>query len=90
MIVLEPEPEPDESKIAAHSVKMPVSDEHYAMVDSGAHAIIVPLRPDLCGEIAECKVPSAMVEGPIVQVLKSLGCCVAPTSHPHIPGVAHR
>ena len=61
----------EESKIAAHSVKVPVSDEYYAIVDSETNAIIVPLHPDICGEIAECKVlPSATVEGRIVQVLK--------------------
>ena len=32
--------------------------------------IIVPLHPDMCGEIAECKVASATVEGPNAQVLK--------------------
>ena len=67
MIVLEPEAEG--SKIAVHTV-VPVSDEYYAMMDSGTNAIIVPLHPDMCGEIAECKVPSATVDGPIVQVLK--------------------
>ena len=65
MIALEPETE--ESKIVAHTV-VPVSDEHYAMMHSGTNAMIVPLRPDMSGEIAECKVPSATVEGPIVQV----------------------
>ena len=40
------------------------------MVDSGTNAVILPLRPDMCGEIAEYKVPSATVERPIVQVLK--------------------
>ena len=39
------------------------------MVDSGTNAIIVPLRPEMCGEFAECKVPSATIEGRIVQVL---------------------
>ena len=29
------------------------------MMDSGANAIIAPLHPDMSGEIAECKVPSA-------------------------------
>ena len=66
MIVLEPEAEG--SKIVADTV-VPVSDEYYAMMDSGTNAIIVPLRPDMSGEIAECKVPSATIEGPIVQVL---------------------
>ena len=57
-------------KITVHSVQVPVSDEYYDMVDSGTNAVIVPLRPDMCGEIAECKVPSATIERPIVQVLK--------------------
>ena len=46
---------------------VPVSDEYYAMMDSGTHAIIVRLHPDTCGELAECKVPSATVEGLLVQ-----------------------
>ena len=50
--------------------EVPVSDEYYAMEDSGTNAIIVPLHPDMCGEISERKVPSATVEGPIVQALK--------------------
>ena len=67
MIVLAPEA--GESHLVAHRV-VPVSDEYYAMMDSGTNVIIVPLRPDMSGEIAECKVRSAAVEGPIVQVLK--------------------
>ena len=68
MIVLEAESEG--VKVAAHAVKVPVSDEYYATVDSGTNAIIVPLHPDMCGDMAECKVPSATDEGPIVKVLK--------------------
>ena len=67
MIVLEPEAE--ENMIVAHTV-VPVSEEYSAMMDSGTNAIIVPLHPDMSGEIAECKAPSATAEGPIVQVLK--------------------
>ena len=36
------------------------SEDCYAMVDSGTNAIIVPLHPDMCGEIAEGKVPSSI------------------------------
>ena len=39
-----------------------------AMLDSGTNAIIVPLHPNMEGEVAECQVPSATVTGPIVQV----------------------
>ena len=67
MIVLEPDAE--ENNKAAHTVKVPVSDECYAMVDSGTNAIIVPSHPDMCGRV-ECQASSATVEGPIVQVLK--------------------
>ena len=38
---------------------------------SGTNAVIVPLHLHMCGEIAECKVPSATVERPIVQVTAS-------------------
>ena len=38
-------------------------------MDSGTNAIILPLHPDVCGEIAECRVPSAVAQGPSVQVL---------------------
>ena len=54
-------------------MKAPVTDEYYAMIDSGTNAVIVPLCPEVRGEIAECKVPSATVEGPIVQVLEHQG-----------------
>ena len=84
----------EENQVTAHAVNVRVSDEYYAMVDSGTNAIIVPLHPDMCGVTAECKVPSATVEGPIVQVLKygqerRFPCRPAPVSHPHNPGVAH-
>ena len=66
MIVLHPEDEGDTSAscAAAH-----VSEDCYAMMASGTNAIIVPLHPDMCSEIAECRVPSSVVHGPIVQVL---------------------
>ena len=35
----------------------------YVMVNSGSNAIIVPLHPGMCGEIAECKVPSLRLKG---------------------------
>ena len=47
-----------------------VSDDYYAMMDSGTNTIIVPVHPDVSGEIAECKALSATVQGPIVQVLE--------------------
>ena len=50
-----------------------VSEDYYAMMDSGTNAIIVYLRPDRCGEIAECRVPSSIVHAPIVQVLDYKG-----------------
>ena len=56
MIVLEADNEG--VKVAAHAVKVPVSDEYYAMVDAGTNAIIVPLHPNMCDQIAERKVPS--------------------------------
>ena len=43
------------------------------MMDSGTTAIIVPLHPNMRGEIAECKVPSSVVHGPIVQALNYRG-----------------
>ena len=61
MIVLATKAE--ESNLVAHSA-VHVSDEYYAMMGSGTNAIIVPLHPDMSGEIAECKVPSATVQGP--------------------------
>ena len=68
MIILDPEEQGE--KVTAHAVKAPVTDEYYAMVDSGTNAIVVPLHPEMCEEIAECKTPSAAVEGPTVQVLE--------------------
>ena len=66
MIILEPGDLEDGVVLSAAQVLD--NDEHYAMVDSGTGAIILPLHPDMRGEIAECQVPSATVTGPIVQV----------------------
>ena len=66
MIVLEPD-EVGGTSVSCTAVS--VSEDYYAMMDSGTNAIIVPLHPDMCGEIAECGVPSSIVQGPIVQVL---------------------
>ena len=41
MIILDPEE--TEAGVVAHAVRAPDSDQHYAMVDSGTNAIIVPL-----------------------------------------------
>ena len=30
-----------------------VSEDFYAMINCGTNAILVPLHPDMCGEIAE-------------------------------------
>ena len=49
------------------------NDQYYAMVNSGTNASIVPLRPGMKGEIAECQVPSATVTSPIVQVYSHNG-----------------
>ena len=61
-----------ESEVLEHGIVMNAAeakdnDEYYAMVDSGTNAIILPLHPNMEGEIAECQVPSATVTGPIVQ-----------------------
>ena len=66
MIVLELEEVGDTSVSCA---AVDVSEDYYAMMDSGTNAIIVPLCPDIYGEIAECRVPSSIVQGPIAQVL---------------------
>ena len=52
-----------------------VSEDYYAMMDSGTNAIIVPLHPNMCGEIAERRAPSSIVQEPIVQVLDYRGEC---------------
>ena len=51
--------EDDEGMPAVTCSSIQVSDECYAMVDSGANATIVPQRPDMCGEVADCRVLSA-------------------------------
>ena len=53
--------------LVSNTVEAGDSDEYYAMVDSGTNAIILPLHPQMVGDIAECQVPSATVTGPIVQ-----------------------
>ena len=55
MIVLEPEAA--ETGVVACAARAPDSDKY----DSGTTAIIVPLHPDVKGEITECQVPSATV-----------------------------
>ena len=49
------------------------NDKYYVIVDSGTNASIVPLHPNMKGEIAECQVPRATVTGPIVQVYEHNG-----------------
>ena len=71
MIVLEPEA--TVTGVVACAARAPDSDKYYAMVDSGTNAIIVPLHPNMKGEIAECQVASATVTGPIVQVYEHRG-----------------
>ena len=65
MLILEPDVL--EQGIVMNAAEARENDEYYAMVDSGTNAIILPLHPDMEGEIAECQVPSATVTGPIVQ-----------------------
>ena len=43
-----------------------VSDECYAIVDSNTNAVIAPQHKELCGEVAESRVPCAKVHGSIV------------------------
>ena len=71
MIVLEPEAAG--TGAVACAARAPDGDKYYAMVDSGTNAIIVPLHPNMKGEIAECQVPSATVTGPIVQIYEKWG-----------------
>ena len=71
MIVLEPDDL--EHGIVLSTAQTLDNDQYYAMVDSGTNATIVPLHPGMQGEIAECKVPSAAVTGPIVQVYEHNG-----------------
>ena len=67
MIILDPEEQGE--KFTAHAVKAPVIDEYrYGRLRDQRN-----YHSELCGEIAECKEPSATVEGPIVQVLEHQG-----------------
>ena len=66
MIVLEPNDL--ETGAVVSAARALDNDKYYAVVDSGTNAIIVPLHPNMRGEIAECQVPSATVTGPIVQL----------------------
>ena len=66
MLILEPDVR--EHGITLNAAEARDKDEYYAMVDSGTNAIILPLHPQMEGDIAECQVPSATVTGPIVQV----------------------
>ena len=76
MIILEPDD--SQNGIVVNAAQALDDDEcyaaaTYAMLDSGTHAIIVPLHPRMEGEVAECQVPSATVTGPIVQVYEFEG-----------------
>ena len=91
MIVLEPE---EASDTSASCAAVDISEDYYAMMDSGASAIIVPLHPDTFGEIAECRLPSSIVQGPIVHVLDylwrtSVSGCASAISHSYFTGVAN-
>ena len=46
----------DVSQISRAAVQ--VSEDCYAVVDSGTNAVIVPLRPNMCGDTGVCKVPA--------------------------------
>ena len=69
MIILDPERD-EEGDTWVSCSGLQASDDCYAILDFGTNDIIVPLHPDMCGETAECKVPNAVVHGPIVQVLR--------------------
>ena len=71
MIILEPDDLDQEIVLSAAQALD--HDAYYAMVDSGTNAIIVPLHPNMHGDIAECQAPSAIVTGPIVQVYEFNG-----------------
>ena len=71
MIILEPDDL--ERGIVLSAAQALDSDEFYAMVNSDTNAIILPLRPRMQGDIAECQVPSATVTGPIVQTYEFNG-----------------
>ena len=53
MIVLDPEE--SGGSVVTDAVRAPDSDQYHAMVHSGTNAIIVPLHPEMKGEIAECQ-----------------------------------
>ena len=85
MIVLEPEA--GGSNLVAHVV-VPVSDEYYAMMDSGTNAIIVPLHPDMSGEIAERKVPSRLAPhcaSAQVSIFATIDHCSTSVSNSYLP-----
>ena len=71
MIILEPDDL--QHGVVVNATQALNDDEHYAMLDSGTNAIIVPLHPRMEGEVAECQVPSATVTGPIVQTYEFEG-----------------
>ena len=71
MIVLEPDDL--EHGLVVSAAQALNNDQYYAMVDSGTNAIIVPLRPGVRGEIAECPAPSATVTSPTDQVCSHIG-----------------
>ena len=54
-------------RVMSHSIR--VSDSCFAMMDSGTNAVILPLHPDMCGEVAECQVPGTTVHATVVQQL---------------------
>ena len=71
MIILEPDDL--DHGIVLSAAQALDNDAYYAMLDSGTNAIIVPLHPNMQGDIAKCQVPSAIVTGPIVQVYEFNG-----------------
>ena len=71
MIILEPDDL--EHGIVLSAAQALDSEDYYAMVNSGTNAVILPLHPEMQGEIAERQVPSATVTGPIVQVYEFNG-----------------
>ena len=66
MIVLEPDD--SQNRVVVSALQALDNEDYHAMLDSGTTAIIVPLRPRMEGEVAECQVPGSTVTGPIVQV----------------------
>ena len=88
MIVLTPELEAI-TPIACVAVH--VSDDYYATMDSGTNAVIVRLHPDMSGEIAERKAPSATIQGPIAQTSwrAKTSSCPSSISDSYLSGVAN-